>query len=93
MTIDDIANNLRDQVIGSGKAAETMVQDLEDKRRSGHFGHISTSVHAGVIEQYRQSARQLLSMSPGDNVALSALEHAEELVTRVSKAALPSTQG
>jgi hypothetical protein len=32
MTIDDFANTLRDQLISSRKAAESMVQDLEEKR-------------------------------------------------------------
>jgi hypothetical protein len=93
MTIDDFANTLRDQLISSGKAAESMVQDLEEKRASGLFGHISTAVHASVMTQYRKSAEQLLAIAPGDGVALTALDHAEKLTARIAKGASYPPQG
>jgi hypothetical protein len=91
MTIDDFANTLRDQLISSGKAAESMMEDLEEKRSSGLFGHISTAVHASVLAQYRQTAEQLLKLVSDDTIALSALKHAQELGMRVG-GSLPPPQ-
>jgi hypothetical protein len=93
MTIDDFANTLRDQLISSGKAAESFVEELKENRGSRLFGHISTAVHASVMAQYRKSAEQLLAIVPGDGVALAALDHAEKLTARIAKGASYPLQG
>jgi len=92
MAFEDFANNLRDRLISTGKAAEDMVADLEDKRNSGLFGHLSTSVHASVMAQYKKDAQQLLAIAPNDDVAKTALNHVAELIARIAKSTRPSSE-
>jgi hypothetical protein len=78
--------NLRERLAYEAHAAGNLIDNLEHDRASGLFGVISTVTHASVIAQYKNTAEQLLRVAPGDNAALTALKHVEELTGRTSKA-------